>query len=34
MSADTPLPVLDLSGFRADPDGPAGAAFVAALQRT
>ena len=32
MSASSPLPVLDLSGFRSDPDGPAGAAFVEALR--
>ena len=32
MSAPTPLPVLDISGFRSDPDGPAGAAFVEALR--
>src|ERR1700712_347215 len=34
MSSDPPLPVLDIAGFRADPDGPDGAAFVAALQRS
>ncbi len=34
MSPDSPLPVLDISGFRDDPDGPAGAAFVNALRRT
>ena len=32
VSASSPLPVLDISGFRSDPDGPAGAAFVEALQ--
>ena len=32
VSASSPLPVLDISGFRADPDGPAGAAFVEALR--
>jgi isopenicillin N synthase-like dioxygenase len=34
MSSASPLPVLDLSGFRADPSGPAGAAFVADLRHT
>jgi len=34
MSSASPLPVLDISGFREDPDGPAGAAFVEELQRT
>src|ERR1700755_3241413 len=28
----SPLPVLDISGFRADPHGPAGKAFVAQLR--
>ena len=32
VSAPSPLPVLDISGFRSDPHGPAGAAFVAALR--
>jgi isopenicillin N synthase-like dioxygenase len=32
VSAPSPLPVLDISGFRSDPDGPAGADFVAALR--
>ena len=32
VSAPSPLPVLDISGFRSDPDGPAGAAFVEALR--
>jgi len=32
VSASSPLPVLDISGFRSDPDGPAGAAFVEALR--
>jgi isopenicillin N synthase-like dioxygenase len=32
VSSQSPLPVLDLSGFRAEPDGPAGVAFVDALR--
>ena len=32
MSAPSHLPVLDISDFRSDPDGPAGAAFVEALR--
>jgi len=32
VSAPSPLPVLDISGFRSDPDGPAGKAFVEALR--
>ena len=32
VSASSPLPVLDISDFRSDPDGPAGAAFVEALR--
>jgi isopenicillin N synthase-like dioxygenase len=32
VSASSPLPVLDISGFRSDPDSPAGAAFVEALR--
>src|SRR3954454_24562956 len=32
VSASTPLPVLDIAAFRADPEGPAGAAFVEALR--
>ena len=32
MSASSPLPVLDLSGFRSDPGGPGGADFVEALR--
>ena len=32
MSAPSPLPVLDISGFRSDPEGPAGVAFVEALR--
>src|SRR6478609_1636732 len=32
VSAPTPLPVLDLSGFRSDPDGPGGVGFVEALR--
>ncbi|WP_037495346.1 isopenicillin N synthase family dioxygenase [Solirubrobacter soli] len=32
MTAPSPLPVLDISGFRTDPDGPTGAAFVEALR--
>lgn len=34
MTEHTPLPVLDISGFRADPTGPAGQAFVAELRTT
>jgi isopenicillin N synthase-like dioxygenase len=30
----SPLPILDISGFRADPDGPEGQAFVAQLRET
>ncbi|QEC49744.1 isopenicillin N synthase family oxygenase [Baekduia soli] len=33
MVPDAPLPVLDLSGFAADPGGPQGRAFVVALQQ-
>ena len=32
VSAPSHLPVLDISDFRSDPDGPAGAAFVEALR--
>ena len=32
MSASSPLPILDISGFRADPDGADGVAFVEALR--
>ena len=32
VSASSPLPVLDLAGFRSDPDGPGGADFVEALR--
>jgi isopenicillin N synthase-like dioxygenase len=32
VSARSSLPVLDISGFRSEPDGPAGAAFVDALR--
>ena len=32
VSASSPLPVLDISDFRSNPDGPAGAPFVEALR--